>query len=667
MDINILLAIVGTVVGAVSLVVTFLQLRYQLLDRAVLKPSESSEQSQEHGSLFSVFAAYARVLGMTRTFVNRVSEIRTLRNNLDNYKQHVSIITITGIAGTGKSTLASKIVQSLSRKYRKHSIRWVFCAEHQLTLLMLARSIAFDDSLRRTDSLKTIVLTESVPTSRLIDALLEYLSKEKLVLVLDNVQVIEDDSLRKFFVLVAASQIESVLILTSREKLGYLKLGDSVFLTELGGLTEEDSIELLQSQGVLLDTKTYRKIYERTGGNPQALEILVGLETTEHMYELVDGLPIYNDDFFAWVEELFRRLTQPEIKIVKFITFMREPVTYELLVSLLNESDVQTALKRLVDKLIIDDYGATFALHDIFEEYARLQLTDVEQHEYAKLITSHFRNRARALLRGGEIEPSYGLAYMEAHPDYVEALDRHEKFVENLFSRLAENGFSIDPGANALVLGAGHGTHDAGLSKVGLNLLNVDFTEETVKIGIQNAKSLPTRIDYLIADMTEPLDIPSESFDIAFNIGSSFGFEDEDSKNAMIFQNAFTALKPGSPFVFEYVNGYYYSNVVSRDLSIFRLPNGSIRTKYGIKNPFDNTSLTTITLERTDGTQSHFYHFMHYYTADEVIDMMKRAGFNIRALYGSIGLIQGEFVKDKSHAMIIIAQKPGASQYSTFR
>lgn len=661
MDINILLAIIGTIVGVVSLVVAFLQLRYQLIDRVTLERSTSSQQSQEHASLFSVFAAYARVLGMTRAFVNRVAEIRMLRSNLDNYKDHVSVITITGIAGTGKSTLASKVVQSLSRKYRKYSIRWVFCAEHQLTLLVLARSIAFDDSLPHTNNLKTIVLTESVTTSRLTDALLEYLSNEKLVLVLDNVQVIEDDSLQKFLVLAAASQMESVLIVTSREKLGYLKLGDSVLLTELGGLTEKDSIELLQSQGVLLDTKTYRKIYERTGGNPQALEILVGLENTEHMYDLVDGLPIYNDDFFAWVEELFLRLTQSEIKIVKFITFMREPVTYELLVTLLDASELQTALKRLVDRLLIDDYGAVFALHDIFEEYARLQLTDVEQRQFAELITSHFRQKARALLRGGEIEPSYGLAYMEAHPDYVEALDRHEKFVENLFSRLEENGFSIEPGANALVLGAGHGTHDAGLSKFGLNLLNVDFTEETVKIGIQNARSLPTKIDYLIADMTRPLDVPSEFFDIAFNIGSSFGFEDEDSRNAMIFQNAFDTLKPGAPFVFEYVNGYYYSNVVSRDLSIFRLPDGSIRTKYGIKNPFDNTSLTTITLERTDGTQSHFYHFMHYYTADEVITMMKRAGFNIVGLYGSIGLVQGEFVKEESHAMIIIAQKPDAS------
>jgi hypothetical protein len=160
--------------------------------------------------------------------------------------------------------------------------------------------------------------------------------------------------------------------------------------------------------------------------------------------------------------------------------------------------------------------------------------------------------------------------------------------------------------------------------------------------------------------MTRPLPFEPESMDAVFNIGSSFGYEEEDEDNAAIFRHAAVVLKKGMPFVFEYANGIFWNRRnVERGIEQVTLPDGSIRTKYSVADPVGRTSLATISLQRANGSVGWFHHFMHQYSQEEITQMMTNAGLEHVATYeAKDGRVKGDpFDPQKSISMVIIAIK----------
>lgn len=167
----------------------------------------------------------------------------------------------------------------------------------------------------------------------------------------------------------------------------------------------------------------------------------------------------------------------------------------------------------------------------------------------------------------------------------------------------------------------------------------------------------PAPIDYVVADMTRTLPFVSESMDAVFNIGSSFGYEERDEDNAAIFGHAARVLRPSCPFVFEYVNGAYWQALrTQRELDVETIPaTGAIRTTYAVFDSVARISLTTISLQRRDGSTGLFHHFMHYYTVDEILAMMRVDGLTPVAVHGTrAGRVPAEPVDLKSSPGVVI-------------
>ena len=180
---------------------------------------------------------------------------------------------------------------------------------------------------------------------------------------------------------------------------------------------------------------------------------------------------------------------------------------------------------------------------------------------------------------------------------------------------------------------------------------------------------LPAEIDYVVADVTKPLPAALAAQDMAavFNIGSSFGYEDADQANAMVFRNAANALRVDAPFVFEFVNGPHWANRrVQRQVDVTPLANGSTRTEVSITDPDAATSLSLIELRRADGTGGWFRHFMHYYRLPEIIEMMAGVGLRPVAIHGARdGRVTGQpFDENESEAMVVIAVSDRADTHS---
>ncbi|MDV9172182.1 hypothetical protein R6V09_18960 [Streptomyces sp. W16] len=87
----------------------------------------------------------------------------------------------------------------------------------------------------------------------------------------------------------------------------------------------------------------------------------------------------------------------------------------------------------------------------------------------------------------------------------MQAEERHIRLVDDLLDRLAATGRPLPRDARILVLGAGHGTHDLGFVKHGLDVTNTDIQPETAALGEQRPVRLPGRVRHVVADTTRAL------------------------------------------------------------------------------------------------------------------------------------------------------------------
>jgi SAM-dependent methyltransferase len=363
------------------------------------------------------------------------------------------------------------------------------------------------------------------------------------------------------------------------------------------------------------------------------------------------------DDLRSWIEPLYQELTAREQEVARLVAFLHGPADLSVICAADAHPEMAEAiLDSLCERLAVTKCGETYRMHALVRDYVGHQISEIERAAFGARVASHFQRRARALLLGLDEYPSYGKLYLEAHADYVADTAQHAQLVDDLMARLADLSLQPGPGERILVLGSGNGIHDAAFAKYGVRITNLDIQPEIVELGKAAAGRLNAAVEYVAGDMTHPLDFPADSMDAVFNIGSSFGYEDEDADNAAVFRHAARVLKPGRPFVFEYVNG---SSWYERDpVSTETLPTGAVRTKYRIADRAARTSLDVISFRRPGEDEPEwFHHFMHYYTIETVEQMMRDAGLVVVRSYGAIGgRVTGDpFDSESSDVMVIIA------------
>lgn len=659
MDLLALVATVAGVVSAVGVPIAYLQLR---TERAQLRTERAHRHAHAAGQFASLvsglddlalFAPSARYRGFDIDLIDRRAESASL---LRQVRAGRSVVTIEGAMGIGKTTLAAHLCQRVQGR----DVRWVFCDEKgsTFTLTALAKALAEIDPATA-GAVRAAVLRRAAP-SDLADAVIEYLARHRMLLVLDNFHVVTDPGLHLLLNRLEHTKSASSVILTSRTRIAELHAVPLVAQTEIAGLSATDARHLLARSGVLLSAQAAHTVWQRAGnGNPLALVLFAGrARTIDQPEELVSRLPDSADDLNEWIAPVFAELTADAVWVAKIIAFAYGPISHDVVRAVAAPRSPDRALAELNDHFLVTG----LEMHSAVRDYVSDHTTESEQADLAHRFTEYYRGHARAVfLEGlGQDEPSYGTLYLECFPDYFSATEQHMRFVDDLLARLADHGYDLARGDRVLVLGSGDGTHDPGFAKRGFTITDVDIQPEIAELGRAKAAALPADIDYVVADMTVPLppEITDQSMAAVFNIGSSFGYEDSDEANAMVFRNAADALRDEAPFVFEFVNGPHWTNKrVQRQVDVTPLPNGSTRTEVTITDPDAGTSLTLIELRRPDGTGGWFRHFMRYYRLPEILELMTGAGLRPVATYGARGgRVTGEpFDEFESEAMVIIA------------
>jgi len=216
------------------------------------------------------------------TFIGREEELAQVHRILRPYpySQH-ALVTIDGIGGIGKSTLALEVAHHYRREYdrldpqeRFDAIIWT-CAK---TSVLTADGIKPRQQITRTlDDVYTAIavtleredIARARPEER-DELVVRALTGQRTLLIVDNLETVDDERVNGFLRELPAP---TKAIVTTRHRI------DVAYPVRLTGMPREDGLALIvhecEKKGVVLTEAEAERLYERTGGVPLAMVWIV--------------------------------------------------------------------------------------------------------------------------------------------------------------------------------------------------------------------------------------------------------------------------------------------------------------------------------------------------------------------------------------------------------
>lgn len=222
--------------------------------------------------------------------------------------------------------------------------------------------------------------------------------------------------------------------------------------------------------------------------------------------------------------------------------------------------------------------------------------------------------------------------------------NRNEVEAENFITKL--NTFIELPSKSKVVdLACGKGRHAVTLNNLGLDVLGVDLSENS----INNAKHHENKtLRFGVHDMREPLN--ENGFDAVFNLFTSFGYFDEIEDNHRVIQSVYNMLNEKGLFIIDFMNSAkVIKNLVPSEIKIEDDIEFHITRKY--------TGQHIIKEIKFEDKNQHF-EFNEKVQAlkfQDFQELLIENKFEIIRTFGDFNL--NEFEENSSDRLIIIARK----------
>jgi AAA+ ATPase superfamily predicted ATPase len=370
------------------------------------------------------------------SFVGRSKELKLISSRS-------RFIILEGIAGIGKSSLLQAFCRNLARG---NVLFWhVFTETDTINQLLrkMAVFLAEFDYINLLEYMKT----DGRDNSTILDLLIKGLDRDKHVLVFDDYQRHQDEGIDSLFRYLQQNVYSAKVVVASRVRPNFLISSSNLLEVNLDGLNLEETLQLLQARHVKLGTEQAALAYEKTSGHPLVLTLLCAiLKRGPITKSSLERLPLDN-----LMDELLRSLSNEERSLLLELSAFRNPIPLRG-IAILNRRGVRYLLHTLQRKLILQETGEYFQLHELIREGC-YTLIDNPENLHKKIGLWYITNPGTQEI----LEGLYHLVKGNDHEGVIrimgqEFFDEKFRFVENGYSRsvlsilepVAEEDFSAE-------------------------------------------------------------------------------------------------------------------------------------------------------------------------------------------------------------------------------
>jgi len=321
-------------------------------------------------------------------FVGRQAELGVITN-----PDGPRMFVLRGVAGIGKTTLASKACELLrtSRNLFWHRVRpW------DTTKSVLAALGDFLATMGK-PGLRDVLMRGDL--AQAMQALQEDLKGTRSFLVFDDVHDAAPEMrpfLRALKDIVVEVPDVRVLILTRRAISFYdrrdVVLQGTVKEVQLGGIDPSELATVLAGQP---ESETLEEACRAVGGHPLFLKLVRAAPSPPQPAQI-------RHDLHAFVQEtVYQELGEPERQIMKVACLYRVPMPRDAFLPRPGLS--HDAFLSLVDRALISPIGERwFGVHETIQEFFESVLTPAEKDDLAPFATQALRDRANEATKAGD-------------------------------------------------------------------------------------------------------------------------------------------------------------------------------------------------------------------------------------------------------------------------
>ncbi len=211
---------------------------------------------------------------------------------------------------------------------------------------------------------------------------------------------------------------------------------------------------------------------------------------------------------------------------------------------------------------------------------------------------------------------------------------------------------TLNSGAAVLDVACGYGRHAIHLARRGMRVVGLDLNAYFLSLAAARAAEEGVSVRFVQGDVRAlPL---RPAFDAAVCLGGSFGqFATEDEDLALLRETA-RVLRPGGRFLLDVANrDGILSRFIGKDWD--QLEDGTVVLHERRWDSLQGRVEGRDVVIGPDGRRREYEHSMRLYGAPEISSLLRRAGLDVLALYGSLA---GTAVGWDSPRVNIVAQRP---------